>query len=337
MTERPSRLSDDATATVPVSIITGFLGSGKTTLLSNLLKHPGSERIAVIVNEFGEIDLDHALLEASSEDMVMLGNGCLCCTIRGNLVDTLDDLHRRRAQEKIAFDRVIIETSGLADPVPVVRLFLSAGSVAEHYRLDGVVTVVDGVNGASQLDAHTESVRQAAVADRLIVSKTDLAAPERIEALTRRLRTLNPDADVRTSEQGRAERGLLLDFARLHARSKHESTGSADAGSASTPLAHDARIGTFTFRFETPLDRERYGKLLDGIRALSGPNLLRVKGIVEVAGEAAPLALHAVQDIVHAPERLSRRPPHLNGSRLVFITWDVPREEVERAIGLRTA
>ena len=311
-----------------VSIITGFLGSGKTTLLSNLLKQPGGERIAVVVNEFGEIDLDHALLEASSEDMVMLGNGCLCCTIRGNLVDTLDDLHRRRADEKIAFGRVIIETSGLADPAPIIRLFLSSGSVAERYRLDGVVTVVDAVNGPHQLDAHAESLRQVAVADRLIVSKTDLAVPHRVDALKGRLRKLNPAADVRNSDQGRVAPALLLQFERLQTGAPLE-----DADTSDRPLAHDARIGVFTVRFEEPLDPASYRKLLDGIRALTGPRLLRVKGLVELAAEAAPVAIHAAQDIVHEPERLTRRPPHWDGSRVVFITWDMPREEVERAIG----
>ncbi|MBM3526396.1 MAG: GTP-binding protein, partial [Alphaproteobacteria bacterium] len=187
---------------IPVSLLTGFLGSGKTTLLGRALTHPALGRVAVIINEFGDVGLDHDLLEASSEDMVMLGNGCLCCSIHGSLVETMRDLLARREAGRVAFERVIIETSGLADPVPVLRMIESDAVIAARYRIETVIATVDAVSGARALDAHGEAVRQAAVADTLLVTKSDIAPPAATATLKQRLASLNPTADLHTVVQG---------------------------------------------------------------------------------------------------------------------------------------
>lgn len=180
---------------LPISVLTGFLGSGKTTLLSRLIRDPAMVRTAVVINEFGEVGLDHLLVEQSDENMVLMDSGCLCCTIRSDLAETLRDLYMKRMRGEIPeFDRVVIETTGLADPAPILHTLMTDPLIASRFRLDGVVTTIDSVHGMGQLDEHEESLKQAAVADRVVLTKTDLAEPAKVEALRRRLHDLNPGA-----------------------------------------------------------------------------------------------------------------------------------------------
>ncbi len=312
---------------IPVSLVTGFLGAGKTTLLNRLLRDPAFARSAVIVNELGEIALDHLLIAAPSESTVLLANGCICCTVRGDLVDTLLALARRRACGELPpFERVLIESTGLADPVPILQTLVADEAVAPLYRVDGVTVLVDAVNGAAQLDAHPEAVKQVALADLLLVTKCDLAARPAAAALERRLARLNPGAPRR--------RVLHGEIAALEL---------ADAAAGEEPLRWLA-MGAFSGRRHACDGIRAFSFLLDeAVRAsglvtwltllagMRGANLLRVKGLLNVEGE--PVAVHAVQTVIHEPVRLERWPDAERRSRLVVITRDMRREEVERTLG----
>ena len=204
MPESPTATRDTLAGLIPVSIVTGFLGSGKTTLVNRLLRRPEMNRVAVIVNELGEIGVDNDLVQVSSEQMMLLNNGCLCCVLRGDLQETLRDLFiKRRNGEIIDFDRVVIETTGLADPAPVMQTLLTDSMLRDQYRLDCVVTLVDAVNASGQLVQFSEPVKQVALADRLVVTKTDLAVQEPLDALTERLREINPRAPLRRATNAR--------------------------------------------------------------------------------------------------------------------------------------
>jgi len=324
---------DPLAGRIPIVLITGFLGSGKTTLLGKLLRHPSMDRAAVIINEFGDVGIDHQLVSASSESMTLLGNGCLCCSVRTDLQETLRELFiRRRAGEVIDFDRVFVEASGLADPVPVLQSFQSDGLLGAQYRLDGVVTVVDAVNGMGQLDTQPEAVKQAAVADRIVLSKTDLA-PD-VSALLSRLHSLNPFIPVTKAVQGEIEPSLLANL----------SPGTAKAlpaeldrwlGDGDTYLGkalqgrHDAAIRTFSLRFEQPFTWDALNAALQALTALRGQDLLRVKGIVNVAGEPGPVVLQAAQHVIHPPVTLAAWRDADRSTRIVFITRNIPREAAE--------
>jgi len=337
--------ADPLASRLPVTLITGFLGSGKTTLLRRLLRHPGMNRAAVIINEFGEAAIDHVLIEASSEQTTLLGNGCLCCTLRTDLQETLRDLFvRRRAGEVIDFDRVFVETTGLADPVPVMHTLRTDGLLGAQYRLDGVVTMVDAVNGMGQLDTMAEAARQAAVADRLVVTKTDLADVETVTRLRRRLEALNPlalcvdavDGDLdpavlaNIGPRAVSARGAELDRwlapgardarAPILAGAKHALSGSS---------GHDAAIRSFCLTFDAPFTWDGLNAALEALARLRGPDLLRVKGIVHVEGEPGPVVLQGAQHLFHAPVTLESGQDIDPRSRIVFIVRDMERESIE--------
>lgn len=321
----------------PVAIITGFLGSGKTTLLNRLLQRPEMAGAAVIINEFGEIGLDHLLIATPSENTVLLSSGCLCCTVRGDLVETLADLYRKRHEGAIpTFDRVIVETTGLADPVPILQTLVTDPELAPLFDLDSVVTLVDAVNGAQQLDAHSESVKQAAMADRLLLSKTDLASGVATEALRARLARINPGAQISTPVRGDADPDELFgagltgasaaavqrwlgdaEFARAEAHHDHEHDVNR----------HDDHIRAFCIHHDAPISAAGLEVWLNMLAALRGARLLRVKGLLNVDG--TPVAIHAVQTLIHEPVTLERWPDADRRSRLVFITRDMTREEIE--------
>jgi G3E family GTPase len=324
---------DPLAGRIPITLITGFLGSGKTTLLGRLLRHPGMDRAAVIINELGDIAIDHELLATSSEQMTLLGNGCLCCTVRTDLQETLREMFiRRRAGEVIDFDRVFIETTGLADPVPVLHSFQSDGLLGAQYRLDGVVTVVDAVNGMGQLDTQPEAVKQAALADRIVLSKTDIAGD--VSALLSRLKTLNPFVSISKAIQGEIDPSLLVNLGPGSAKAlpaelnRWLGDGDTYLGKKLSGI-HDASIRAFSLRFERPFTWDSLNAALHTLTALRGPDLLRVKGIVNVEGEAGPVILQAAQHVVHPPVTLEAWRDADRSTRIVFIVRGIARESVE--------
>ncbi len=331
---------------LPVSIITGFLGSGKTTLLNRLLQDPAMAGAAVIINEFGEIGLDHLLVATPNENTVLLANGCICCTVQGDLVNTLRDLDKQRLQGDLPpFDRVLIETTGLADPVPIVQTVVTDEKLAPRYTLDSVVTLVDAVNGSAQLDTQPESRKQAAIADRLLITKTDLAEPSVVQALTARLAELNPGAELVTAVHGAVAPAVLFgaaidaasrapdvrrwlreeEFVRTESRQRSHVAGAA-AG------AHDAHIQSYSIHLDEPVSTAGLTAWLIALASLRGADLLRVKGILNVEG--APVAVHAVQTLIHEPVTLARWPDAERRSRLVFITRGMDRAAIEATLDM---
>jgi len=329
---------DRSAGRVPLALITGFLGSGKTTLLNRVLGDPSMARSLVLVNEFGEVGLDHLFMESIDGDMVLLQSGCVCCTIQGDLDRTLRDIARRRSRDETPpFDRVLLETTGLADPAPILQLLLNSPMISHDYRLDGVITTVDAVNGAHQLDQHEEAIKQAAVADRLLISKTDLADANASARLRARLEELNPGAQLYEIVQGDIDPALLFDSGPFDPAGKGEKVLqwlNAEAHDRHDDhhhdrSRHDAHIGSFCLTFDQPLDWDRFNRWLMAVRAAWGDRLLRVKGMLNVVGETQPLVIHGVHRTFHPPTLLARWPDDDRRSRLVFITRDLDRATVE--------
>ncbi|OCP08037.1 MULTISPECIES: GTP-binding protein [unclassified Ensifer] len=331
---------------VPVSILTGFLGAGKTTLLNRLLKDPDLSDTAVIINEFGDVSIDHLLVEASSDGVIELSDGCLCCTVRGELVDTLADLMDRMQTGKIKpLKRVVIETTGLADPAPVLQSVIGNPIIAQNFRLDGVVTVVDAVNGLQTIANHEEALKQVAVADRIVISKTGLAeAPER-DAVTARIRALNPRAPLIGGDSAEAGRATLFDCGLYDPSSKiadvgrwlqdeahhdhdhhHHDHGDHHHGHDHhhhhDVTRHGGDIRSFSIVHDRPIEPMALDMFIDLLRSAHGEKLLRMKAIVAVADRPdRPLVLHGVQNLFHTPERLAAWPdPNDRRTRMVLIT-----------------
>jgi G3E family GTPase len=321
---------DKSAERTPVSLITGFLGSGKTTLLNRLLRHPGMADSAVIVNEFGEVGLDHLLMEAVSGEVAVMANGCICCTVRSDLEGTLRRLLAQRdAGEVPHFARVLVETTGLADPAPIVQLLLNNPLVSHFVRLDAVVTTVDAANGAMQLDQHAEAVKQVAIADRLLLTKTDLAdaAP-----LLPELHGLNPAASVIEVRHGEVSPDRLFGAALFDATRKTPDVRRWIAEEAyHDHHAHSHGIGAFCLNFDEPLAWDAVSRWLAALREWRGQDLLRVKGILNLREETAPVVIHGVHHIFHPPVRLEAWPDQDHRSRIVFITRNLPQKEIEAA------
>lgn len=299
---------------VPLHILTGFLGAGKTTLLNRWLKDPALADTLVLVNEFGDIALDHLLIEAATDGMVLLPSGCVCCAVRDDLVTALENLLRKRDNQRIApFRRVILETTGVADPAPVLATILKHPYLKLRFAVAGIITVIDAVNGADTLAQQPEAVQQAALADLVLVSKTDLADPMAIKALTATLQSLNPLAPVRRAVDCPAAAALSAPL--------------MDAKPAVLPafsgVRHDG-IRHFTLTSEAPVRAESFDLFLDLLRAQKGSGLLRVKGLLALQDDPdAPVVIHAVQHVLHPVQRLPSWPDEDRRTRLVFIVRDV--------------
>ncbi len=332
---------DPLAGKLPVTLITGFLGAGKTTLISRLLKHPGMNRVAVVINEVGEIGIDNDLVSMSSENVSLLANGCICCVVRTDLQDTLRQLFGDRRAGKIPdFDRVVIETSGLADPAPAIQTLASDTMLCAQFRLDGVVTLVDAVNGLTQLTTSPESEKQVAVADLLVITKEDIADIATMPALLDALSAINSQAAIRHSRHGEIDpeelMGLGLGSARAGRNTlrflgelDEQGAGATYLGQRLPGAAHDPAVRTLSLRFEKPFDWPSFSSAMDLVMTLRGPDLLRVKGIVNVQGE--PVVVQAVQHVMHPPVTLDRWPSDDQRSRLVFITRNL-RAEVIRGL-----
>ena len=337
---------------LPVSVITGFLGSGKTTLLNKLLQHPGMAKTAVVINEFGEIGLDSDLVESADDDIVLMSSGCLCCTIRGDLVDTLRDLYIRRAKNELPpFERLVIETTGLADPAPILHTLMADPLLATRYRLDGVIATVDAVNGEATLDNHFESVKQAAVADRVVMTKADLAETDAMNALSNRLKDLNPGARISYAEHGEIDPEVLFEAGLYNPESKSldvqrwlkdeayaagdgpehdpDHAHAHDHGHEHDVNRHDERIRAFCMTIEKPLPWNSVATWLELLATYRGEDMLRVKGILNVEESEKPVVIHGVQHLFHPPVQLDAWPSEDRQSRIVFITRDMSRETVE--------
>jgi len=319
---------------LPATILTGFLGSGKTTLLNRLLSHEGMANTAVIVNEFGEIGLDHLLVETPDESMVLLDSGCLCCAVLGDLVQTLQTLLAKRITGAVpAFERVIIETTGLADPAPILHTLIADPDVTAYYRLDSVVAVIDAVNAEGQFDRHFESVKQAAVSDRILISKTDLATEDQVLRLGARLKRINPGAAIFQAVSGDIEPDRLFgaDIATMQRRPGGVGAW-LDADGHRDRHAHRHRdgINTFAVTRDRPVEPAGLELWLDLLATYQGPSLLRVKGLLNVAGK--PVVVHAVQHLFHPPQTLDAWPDDDRRSRIVFITHGIERPEIDRTL-----
>ena len=332
---------------IPVTVLTGFLGSGKTTVLNHLLAQPGMADTAVLINEFGEIGLDHLLVRTLAEDVVLLQSGCLCCTVRGDLVEGMRDLFIKRVRGEIPeFNRVVIETTGLADPAPIIHTLMTDPLISGRYKLDGIVSTIDAVNGAATLDRQPEAVKQAAVADRLILTKADIADPTKVEVLRERLRRLNPAAPIIVAAMGRVTPADVLDAGLFSGESKtpdvarwlNEEAYRAHQAAAGghhhhhDPNRHDAHIQAFVFTATEPVSWPALAFALELMISSKGENLLRIKGIVNARESAEPLAIHGVQHVFHPPAPLPGWPDDDHRTRIVFITRDITRQAVEELL-----
>lgn len=344
-----SLLDDNATATA-VSVITGFLGSGKTTLLNHLLSHPDMDQTAVLINEFGEVGLDHLLVRELDDNVVLLKSGCICCTVQGELVDGLKELYMKRLAGVIpSFRRIVIETTGLADPLAIISCLMRDPLFKHVYQLDGLITTVDAVYGDAQLDEHEEAVNQAAVADRLLITKTDLADSPATARLRQRLQVLNPGAALIPVLFGKVEPDMLFDTGLFDAATKslhvqrwlndsaygaderqHQAHGH-DHGYADVNR-HDEHISTFSLTIDEPIAWDAFKHWYEDLADKRGDHVLRVKGIVNIRGEDQPLAIHCVRSTQHVPEKLPTWPDNDRRSKIVFITRDLAREEIERSL-----
>jgi G3E family GTPase len=324
---------------IPLTVLTGFLGAGKTTLLNRLLKDEALSQTAVIINEFGDVALDHLLVEYIGDNMVLLQSGCLCCTMRGDLVDALETLLRDLDNRRCTFRRVLLETTGLADPAPVLHTAMAHPYLVQRYRLDGVVTVVDCVNGETTLDQHAEAVKQAAVADRIVLTKTDLADDGQRERILTRLHALNPAAPILDAAKGEATAERLLNCGLYDPERKIPDVNKWLAAEAYADAhahhhhhdrkRHDEHIGTFVLTSDTAIPAGTLEMFLELLRATHGAKLLRLKGIVKLAEMPnTPVVVHGVQHVFHPTARLERWPDDDHRTRLVFITRDLPERTV---------
>lgn len=349
---------------IPISVLTGFLGSGKTTVLNHLVRDPAMNRTLIVINEFGSVGLDHELIAPANEDLIveMMG-GCLCCTIRGDLLRTLRDAPFRFARDgKCWFDRLVIETTGLADPAPILHTLMTDDHLQTLYRLDGVIATVDAAIGMATLDTQEESVKQAAVADRILLTKTDLVAAEEVVALEARLRALNPAAPIIPVVNGEVDPARILEAGLYNPATKsndvlkwlsaeafeehdghgndghghHGPHGHGDHHHRHDVNRHGDRIRTICLTFDEPLKDTAFDRWVGILTTFKGPDVLRIKGIVNIAGLDRPLVIHGVQHLLHTPVALDAWPSEDRRTRMVFIVRDMDEADLRGTLALMT-
>jgi G3E family GTPase len=339
---------------VPVTLLTGFLGAGKTTLLNHLIRDPEAGRIAVIMNEFGDVGLDHDLIEEATEETVLMQSGCLCCSIRGDLAKTMVSLMARRKRGELAFDRVVIETTGIADPGPIHHTLIVDDLIAPHYRMDGIVTLADAANGPRMLDAQFEAVHQVAMADLLVITKADLVTPQELDRFKARLHGINSSARLVFGDHGRVATGCLFNLTAMRESVTSDElsnwlgasspdpdplaglSGLSPKEPAAQPIAslgapahHDSRIGSASIEVDDPIPADVFDFWLDTLIALKGPDILRIKGIVHVEDLEWPFVFHGVQHIFDAPVPLKSWSGKDTTSRVVVIARDIDKGDLK--------
>ncbi|MBV6657406.1 MAG: GTP-binding protein [Devosiaceae bacterium] len=346
---------------LPVTLLTGFLGAGKTTLLNRLLRDPKAERIAVIMNEFGSMGLDHDLIEETTEEITLMQSGCLCCTFRGDISKTLGSLKSRRQTGELSFDRVVIETTGIAEPGPILHTLVTDDLVASTYVMDGVVTVVDAAVGPATLDTHSEAVNQIAMADLLVVTKQDLVTPEDFSAFLARIDAINGRARRVYADHGSIVDGTIFGMSALREGatidetkrwlglrngeigsvkdSGYDRSGSA-VGAQSTHLEitaqtrHDHGISSASIELDDPIPASVFDFWLDTLMAFKGSDILRLKGIIHIEGTDQPMVFHGVQHILETPVPLSSELETTGTSRIVVIARNVEKSDLEASLNM---
>ena len=328
---------------IGISVLTGFLGSGKTTVLTSLIKQKQMANAAIIINEFGEVGLDHDLIETTDENVIELQNGCICCTIQGDLKTTLLNLLKKMEKGEVSpFNHVIIETTGLADPVPIIHTLMTSLDLQRIYSIDGVITVVDAINGESTYNAHEEAVKQTAFADRIILSKTDIADKEKVNSLTKRIKAINPKVTIIESDKKPLPVSKLLGLNDYNPQNKDwnvrewldiEKNKSTNHLHNHHHHKHDVNrhgddIETFAMVTSQPVSMTSVNFFLELLMSQMGENILRIKGILNITGESRPVVIHGVQHIFHPLEWLEKWPSNFKKSRLVFITKNINKKKI---------
>ncbi len=331
-------MENELPAAVPVSLLTGFLGSGKTTLLNKILSSPGMEETAVLINEYGDVSIDHLLVEKIDEDIILLEGGCICCSVRGDLSKAMRDLLVRRSDGTIPpFRRVIIETTGLADPAPVIHTLITDPIASGRYRLDGIIVTVDGLLGWDTLDKFDEALKQVAVADRIIITKTDITDDETINNLRERLTSLNPGATQVAYHEGNFRVSDLFDTGLFDSNIKPHpkrwlSFDAIEGSHHAHAHAHDKSINAFTITCDKPIKWEAFTNWLDMLLTTQGERILRMKGVLDIEGQEKPIAVHGVQHVFHPPQELPSwsgiGPNNKRISQLVLITKNLGPDAV---------
>lgn len=338
---------------IPISIFSGFLGSGKTTLLNKLMQRADLRRTLVIINEFGEVGLDHDLMVHSSDDIVVeMSNGCVCCTLRRDLVRTLRDAPGRFSRGGVPwFDRVILETTGIADPAPIINTIMNDEKIARLYRLDGVVVTVDAANGHDTLDEQIDAVKQAAVADRLLITKTDLVEQDVSQKLQDRLSRLNPAAGQLVVTNGDVSPEVLFDLGLydpttkslnvqnwLNSEAYTETQGeNASPGQLARAQRHTEEIRSICLTLDEPVSSAALNAWFERLNELKSAEFLRMKGIINLAGSDKPVVVHGVQHIFHPIVTLDKWPSEDQRSRIVFITRGIDEETLRGTLELLRA